>query len=131
MHLPASSRSRALGAALIVVMAAAACVPATSLPDDCDAASVQRQATLSGETLDPATIEVCRGQQVSIQLTIQSDATLHLHGHDDQVPEQEVHAGETVTFSFTADQAGQFPIEIHTHDGPAEATAGTLVVNEP
>ena len=132
MRLPSLPRTGAiLGAALMVVFVATACVPATTLPDDCDAASVQREATLTGEALNPSTIEVCRGQQVTIDFVIQHDGTLHLHGYDDQVPAQEVHTGETVTFTFDATQAGQFPIEIHTHDGPAEATAGTLVVNEP
>lgn len=131
MRLLVSARHGAATLAGTVLLATAACVPATSLPEDCDTASVQRQATLSGESLDPSSIQVCKGQQVTIDFTIQRDAVLHLHGYDAQVPAQEVHTGETVTFAFDADQAGEFPIEIHTHDGPAEATVGTLVVNEP
>ncbi len=114
-----------------LLMATAACVPATDLPDDCDAGSVTRQVTLSGDTLDPSTIEVCRGQQVTVELTAEDDADVHFHGYDDQVPEQAVTAGETVRLSFDANQAGQFPIEIHPADGSEEVEAGTLVVNEP
>lgn len=114
-----------------VLLFATACVPATTLPDDCDAPSVTRDVSLTGETLEPSTIEVCRDQEVTIELTANDDAGIHFHGYDDQVPEQDVTAGQTVTLSFNANQAGQFPIEIHPADGSEEVEAGTLVVNEP
>ncbi len=132
MFLTRSLRSAAAPlVAAGLLLATAACVPATGLPDDCDAASVTRGVTLSGDSLDPSTIEVCRGQQVTVELSAEDDAEVHFHGYDDQVPEQEVSAGETVSLSFDANQAGQFPIEIHPADGSEEVEAGTLVVNEP
>jgi len=128
---PPLRRASATLAVSLLLAASAACVPATTLPDDCDAQSVSRAVTLSGDSLDPSTIEVCRGQQVTIELTAEDDAEVHFHGYDDQVPEQAVPAGETVTLSFDANQAGNFPIEIHPADGSEEVEAGTLVVNEP
>lgn len=128
-----SAPSRLVAVPIIATIAllAAACVPGTALPDDCSDAAVTRSVTLSGETLDPSTIEVCRDQSVTIELTAETDADVHFHGYDDQVPEQEVTAGETVTLTFDANQAGQFPIEVHPADGSEEVEAGTLVVNEP
>jgi len=127
----APSRLVAVPVIAVIALVAAACVPGTTLPDDCSDAAVTRSVTLSGETLDPSTIEVCRDQSVTIELTAETDADVHFHGYDDQVPEQGVTAGETVTLTFDANQAGQFPIEIHPADGSEEVEAGTLVVNEP
>ena len=108
-----------------------ACVPSTVLPEDCDAPDVTRGSTLTGEQLEPATIEVCRDQQVTLEVEVERDGILHLHGYDDQTPAVEVRAGETTELAFTAVRAGQFPIALHTTDGPAEATVGTLIVHEP
>ena len=109
----------------------AACVPATTLPATCRDPSVHFAATLVEERLEPATFDVCRGQQVTITFTIQRNGILHLHGYDDLLPAREVRAGQTVDFAFEAVHVGQFPIALHTIDGSAEVTVGTLIVNEP
>jgi hypothetical protein len=116
--------------ALVLAGALAACVPATNLPEDCDAGDVTRSATLVEERLEPATIDVCRGQAVTIQLTVERDAVFHVHGYDEELPAREVRSGEELALEFDAARAGEFPIEIHTTDGPAEAQVGTLVVHE-
>ena len=108
----------------------AGCVPGTDLPDTCSDPSVTIEATLVEERLEPSTLEVCRGQEVTIELTVERDAVFHVHGYDAELPAREVRAGEDVTLTFAAGRAGQFPIEIHTTDGPAEAQVGTLVVHE-
>jgi hypothetical protein len=115
---------------LVVALVLAGCVPTSNLPDNCGAESVTLQATLVEERLEPATLEVCRDQQVTLELTVERDAVFHLHGYDAEVPARQVVAGEDVTFEFQASRAGQFPIAIHTVDGPAEATVGTLIVHE-
>jgi Cupredoxin-like domain len=122
--LPAGLLAVALGSALL-----AACVPATGLPETCDDAAVTLQATLADDELDPATLEVCRGQQVTIDVAVEQDAVLHFHGYDEEIPAREVHDGETVKLTFEAAHAGQFPIEIHTTD-EAETTVGTFIVHE-
>jgi hypothetical protein len=130
-HLPHGARGRAfLGTVLAGGLVLAGCVPGTDLPDTCDDASVTIAATLVEERLEPSTLEVCRGQQVTIELTVERDAVFHLHGYDTELPAQEVRTGEDVSLTFEAARAGQFPIEIHTTDGPAEAQVGTLVVHE-
>lgn len=116
--------------ALGVLLLVAACVPASDLPADCDEREVTREATLVELRLEPATLEVCRGQEVSLVLTVERDAVLHIHGYDAEAPAQQVLAGETRTIAFEAVRAGQFPIAIHTTDGPAEADVGTLTVHE-
>jgi hypothetical protein len=130
---PAILALRLLPAALLLAAAAlAGCVPATNLPEDCDAAAVTRPVTLATQELTPATIEVCQGQEVTIQVTPEVDATLHFHGYDDQLDEQELTAGEVLDVVIEATHVGQFPIEMHTHDGEdeTEVEVGHLIVNE-
>lgn len=118
-----------LAAALLAVMLLAACVPSAGLPETCDDEAVTLQATLADDQLDPATLGVCRGQQVAIELTVEQDAVLHFHGYDVELPAREVHDGGDVTLSFEATHPGQFPIEIHTAED-AEVTVGTFIVHE-
>ncbi len=110
----------------------AGCVSPIERPDDCDAAAVQRAATLtSAHRLEPQTITVCRDQAVTLDVDIQTDGVLHLHGYDDQTSAVEVVAGTPVTLSFDAVRSGQFVIELHTSDGPAGLGVGILTVDEP
>lgn len=108
-----------------------ACVPQVVLPATCNDQSVMLHAAFVDERLEPATLEVCRDQQVTLMVDAQRDGILHLHGYDDQAPATEVRAGRTLTLEFTAVRSGQYPIALHTTDGPAEATVGTLIVHEP
>jgi hypothetical protein len=56
------------------------------------------------------------GSIVSITITNPDSADeFHLHGYD-LGDSQEVAAGESVTFTFTADTAGEFELESHTTD---------------
>jgi hypothetical protein len=128
-HVPGRGRGAILIALLTLVMAA--CVPAASLPTTCHDPSVHLAATLADEHLQPATFDVCRGQEVTITFTIQRDGILHLHGYDDLLGAREVRAGQKVDFTFQAAHTGQFPIALHALDGAAEITIGTLTVNEP
>jgi hypothetical protein len=117
-----------------VIVAAAfltACVPAEILPATCEDASVTLHATLADEHLDPATLEVCRDQRVTLEVAIERDGFFHVHGYDEQLGAKEVHAGETLELAFTTVRSGQFPIALHTNDGPAEVTVGVLIVHEP
>lgn len=124
-------RTRRLLAVLaIIALGTSACVAGTSLPSDCATPSVERQASLSGNRLNPQRIDVCKGQQVTLKLDIQQDGELHFHGYDDQVPEAEVHAGQPVSFSFDMTHLGQFPIELHLSTGE-EVQVGILTVHEP
>jgi hypothetical protein len=115
---------------IAIALVLAGCVPSANLPENCDADAVTIQATLVEERLEPSSLEVCRGQQVTIELTVERDAVFHLHGYDEEVPARQVTAGEDLTLEFEASRAGQFPIAIHTTDGPAEATVGTFIVHE-
>lgn len=128
---PVKHATAGIAAGMLLLSATAACVPATTLPDDCSAPSVEREAVLTADTLDPATLEVCRGQHVTISIDSQADGELHFHGLDEQVPEQEVTAGQVLTVEFDAEQSGNFPIELHPPDGSSETEVGILVVNEP
>jgi hypothetical protein len=115
----------AIGCLLLVT---AACVPQSDLPSDCDASEVNRPATLTDAGLDPDAIDVCTGQQVTIAIDVERAGELHLHGYDDQVPEQEVAVGDQVELTFSATRAGQFPLELH--EGGDETEIAILTVHE-
>jgi hypothetical protein len=107
-----------------------ACVPQVQLPGTCDNPSVVLHATLADEQLTPRTLEVCRHQHVTLEVDVQRDGVFHIHGYDDQASAIEVRDGATLKVVFTAVRSGQFPIALHTTDGPAEVTIGTLIVHE-
>lgn len=125
-HRPAS----ALVLVLLVAISVG-CVQQAGLPDDCDAGSVEREASLSGALLEPRAIDVCRGQEVTLEITSEEAGELHLHGYDEEAPAIEVEPGDTAAFKFTAARAGQFPIELHDEETGEEAEVGLLTVHEP
>jgi len=116
---------------LLLSALAIGCVQQADLPDDCDATVVRRQSSLTGDRLDPESIDVCKGQQVTIEITTQRAGELHLHGYDQEAPEVPVEPGDTATFTFTATRGGQFVIELHTPDQGPEIEVGLLTVHEP
>ncbi len=118
-------RAVAAGALLLITVG---CIPQSDLPSDCDASEVNRPATLTDAGLNPDAIEVCAGQQVTIAIDVERAGELHLHGYDDQVPEQQVSVGDQVELTFSASRAGQFPIELH--EGGDETEIAILTVHE-
>lgn len=116
-----------VGATILLAGFVLGCVEQPGLPDDCDASAVQRDVSLGSERLDPESIDVCKGQDVTIAIASEADGDLHIHGHDAEVA---VEAGATATLTITASLAGQFLIELHSEDG-SEVEVGLLTVHEP
>lgn len=104
------------------------CVKQATLPDDCSATSVQREATLTGDRLNPEAINVCKGQQLILTIITQRAGEIHIHGYE---KEMEVEPGDTATFTFSTTLPGQFHIELHTPNNGPEIEIGILTVNEP
>lgn len=127
--MPIRCSPATLAALLLLLAAVTACVPEAQLPTDCDASEVQRESTLATNQLDPSSIEVCRGQQVTLEVNAEQDGVVHLHGYDDQAPASEVRTGDTLRLEFNAIRSGQFVIELHTLDGSA-MEVGILTVHE-
>lgn len=123
---------RATAPLIIAAAILAGCVTGVERPSDCAAPSVERAATLTSDhRLEPDAITVCQDQQVTLEVDVQTDGVLHLHGYDDQTSAQEVTAGTPVTITFDAVHPGQFVIELHTADGPAGLGVGILTVDAP
>lgn len=116
---------------MLVAAILIACVPQVELPAACNAPSVTLRATVTEGELDPSILEVCRGQQVTLVVTIQRAGVFHVHGYDDQLAAAELFAGEELELPFVAVRSGQFPIVYHATDGSSEETVGTLIVHEP
>jgi hypothetical protein len=126
-----SHRKLSVLALVVVAVIATGCVEQTDLPAECGAASVQRQASLSGDRLDPEAIDVCKGQAVQLEITTERAGEIHLHGYDEEAPGVAVESGDTAAFEFTANLAGQFVIELHDEAAGSETEVGLLTVHEP
>jgi hypothetical protein len=133
MNYPGSTwrTAASITAGLLLAGVAIGCVQQADLPDDCDASAVHRQASLSGDRLDPESTDVCKGQRVTIEITTERAGVLHLHGYDQEAPEVPVEPGDTATFKFIATRSGQFVIELHTPNQGPEIEVGLLTVHEP
>jgi hypothetical protein len=117
-----------MAAIALVGILAAGCVP---VDEACADPSVSLQATVTDAAMDPSTLTVCRDQDVTLELSSETDGVFHIHGYDDQVPATSLEPGEDTVLQFTADTAGQFIIELHAHDGGGESEIGVLTVHEP
>ena len=130
LRLPLT-RARTAVLALAVGLLVVGCIDQQGLPPDCDETSVTRDATLTATELTPNAIEVCRGQDVTLNIDAQVDGVFHLHGYDDAVPATSVRTGEELTLEFVAVRSGQFPIELHPAADPTGVTVGIFTVHEP
>lgn len=61
-------------------------------------------------TPPPSRVEVPLGSAVVLRVGSDVDDQVHVHGYE---LEQDVAAGSTATFEFTADQSGLFEVETH------------------
>jgi hypothetical protein len=120
-------RSRIAVVALAGVLAVA-CVPVN---EACADAAVTREVSVTDTAMDPASITVCRDQDVTLEVASETDGVFHIHGYEDQVDAVSLEPGEVTVLEFTADTAGQFIIELHAHDGGSETEIGVLTVDEP
>jgi hypothetical protein len=111
---------------LLVATLAAGCLQAT-----CPEPSVTLEATVTDTAMEPSALSACRGQDVTFEVTSETDGVLHIHGYDEQVPAIPLEPGEDYPIEFTADVAGQFVIELHAHSGETSTEIGILTVNEP
>ena len=127
----ATREVRLMSIAVLLLAGLLGCVQQAVLPDDCGASTVQRSATLSGDHLTPLSIDVCKEQQVTLEITTERAGEIHLHGYDVEAPEVEVQPRDTATFKFKATRAGQFIIELHTPNNGLEIKVGLLTVHEP
>ena len=105
----------------------AACIGQSAGP--CGEDALTLSATVTAETMEPGTLEVCRDQEVTLELAAETDGVFHIHGYDEHLPAISLTAGETTTVSFTADTAGQFIIELH-QASDEESEIGVFTVHE-
>ena len=98
-------------------------------PSGCEEAAVEIAVTVTATEMQPTAPAACRGQAVTLVVDADVDAVFHIHGYDDAVPATPIVAGETTRLEFTADRAGQFPIEIHPEDDPRGVEVGIFTVH--
>ena len=115
-------------AAILLTALLSGCVD-ESRPSGCDEEAIEIAVALTASEMTPSSPMACRGQQVTLVVESDVDAVFHIHGYDDAVPATEVSAGESTRLEFTADRAGQFPIEIHPADDPRGVEVGIFTVH--
>lgn len=88
------------------------------------------QVAVTIDAMTPNNPGVCRGQEVTLVIVSDFDGIFHIHGYDAAVPATPMEAGDRLELVFTADRAGQFPIEIHPADDPRGVNLGIFTVYE-
>ena len=121
---------RTLGTLLLMALLVACVTDSRPGAEACSAPSIELSLRLTAEELTPAPA-VCRDQDVTLRIASEVDGFIHIHGYDDQVPATEVVAGEELELNFTADEEGQYPIELHPTDDPEGIDVGIFTVHEP
>lgn len=122
---------RALGTVLLMALLVACVTDTRPDAEACRAPSVELSIRLTADGLAPADPAVCRDQEVTLRIESEVDGFIHIHGYDDAVPATDVVAGETLELTFTADEEGQFPVELHPADAPEGIDVGVFTVHEP
>ncbi len=85
--------------------------PTTAATTDNAAGAVTIDVTVGTDSGEDRVEQIPLGATVTLNITDPAaDQTYHVHDYDF---EQEVAAGETATFTFTADKAGTFEVESH------------------
>lgn len=112
---------------VLLLLLLGACVE-EARPSGCENDAVEIRVELEADRMTPSALGVCRGQQVTLIVATEVDATFHVHGYDDALPATTVSAGEEARLEFEASRAGQFPIEIHPADDPRGVEVGILTV---
>jgi len=118
-------------AVAVLLVALAGCVE-NSGPDAgvCAEPAITIDVSLTAETMDPAGIDVCRNQDVTLLIETDVEGVIHIHGYDEQVPATQLDVGET-RLAFTAARSGQFPVELHPQEDPTGIEVGVFTVHEP
>ncbi len=113
------TRSRLAAAAGASLLALAACsgssgtAPTTSVTAT-DSVQVIKVGWAAGKPAVPSNrVAVRLGSKVRLEVTSDVDEVVHVHLND---AEQDVKAGGTVVFTFTADKPGIFDVEVHKAD---------------
>lgn len=122
---------RTIGTLLLVALLVACVADTRPDAEACSAPSVSLSLRLTANALAPTDPAVCRDQEVTLLIESEVDGVIHFHGYDDVVPATEVAAGEELELTFTADEEGQFPIELHPADEPEGIDVGIFTVHEP
>ncbi len=80
--------------------------------------------SFANDQLNPETIRVKQGDQVTLNLNTDRPGTFHIHGYD---LEQAVEAGQVTQFQFEANATGRFRINFHGMAAtPEEDMAATM-----
>ena len=129
MRFPTPPPGTRLAAVIVLSVLLTACDPSGGAA--CSEPALEIAATVTDTAMHPSALSACRGQEVTLVVASETDGIFHIHGYDDQVPAVALEPGETRTFEFAADVAGQFFIELHAMSGQESTEIGILTVNEP
>lgn len=103
-----TARTLSLLIASLLFLTGCGAAPATSAPPEPKAIAI----SLAAGSADPIgeKVDLSVGQEFTLDITSDRNDEVHVHGFDTTV---EVSAGETVSTTLTAQQAGTFEVESH------------------
>ncbi len=93
----------------LTTLPATAAAPSTALAST----PIVLTVTNGHRTAGPDTIEVRRGDTVTVEVTSDQADEVHVHGYDRSL---ELQPGVAATLSFIADIPGTFEVELHSSD---------------
>jgi hypothetical protein len=79
-------------------------------------------------TNGPTVLDATRGDAITLVVSADRPATIHLHGYERLLP---VQPGSDATLAFTAARAGWFPLGLHNPDGSETDLAALQVQPQP
>ena len=112
--------------ALLLAVACGASAPAELEGQSAAAETAQDSVaavSFANDLMTPDTIQVKRGDNVTLNLETDRPGSFHIHGYD---LEQEVAAGEVTQFQFVANATGRFRINFHGMAGPDDAAQESM-----
>jgi hypothetical protein len=97
----------------------------------CDTTSLSLEVRVTAGAMEPSTMNMCQGQDVTLTLHSEVPGIFHVHGFEEWLPPVAVEAGQSLTLEFTPEVPGQYLVHLHDQQSGGETEIGLFAVYEP
>lgn len=112
----------------VVVWVLSACSSAPS--GLCDTTRLSLEVTVTSGAMEPSTMNMCQGQDVTLTLHSDVPGIFHVHGFEEWLAPIAVEAGQSQTLQFTPEVPGQYLVHLHDQISGGETEIGVFAVYE-
>lgn len=95
---------------VFILMVIAGCTSETTPSPETQEAEITMDLSVVSRTLNPESVEVKQGDEVTLRVTTDEPGDFHITGYE---IEQEMNVDNVTEITFTADTAGRFNLELH------------------